>query len=153
MSDETYDKRALIEYRLERSREALRDAHLMFDQNGSPAGVINRAYYAMFYAALAMLMTIDKGSSKHQGVIALFDQNFIKPGIFPREMGKELHRVFALRQIGDYRDLLVISREQAHSALEAAGRFTKIIEETLMREHGVSLPMVETKALKKKLGK
>jgi uncharacterized protein (UPF0332 family) len=121
----------LIEYRLERSREALQDARLMFEQNGSPAGVINRAYYAMFYAALAILMTLDKGSSKHQGVIALFDQNFIKPGILPRELGKELHRIFELRQVGDYRDLLVISREQAQSALEAAGRFTQAIQEKL----------------------
>ncbi len=131
MSDDAYDKRALIEYRLERSREALMDARLMFEQNGSPAGVINRAYYAMFYAALAILMALDKGSSKHQGVIALFDQNFIKPGILPRELGKEFHRIFELRQVGDYRDLLVISREQAQSALEAASRFTQAIEEKL----------------------
>lgn len=93
MSKDAYDKNALIQYRMERSREALEDAHLMFEQNGSPAGVVNRAYYAMFYAALALLMTVDQGSSKHQGVIALFDQSFIKPGILPRELGKALHRV------------------------------------------------------------
>lgn len=95
----SYDKRALIHYRLERSREALNDAQLMLEQNGSPAGIINRAYYSMFYAALAILMTVDKGSSKHQEVIALFDQNFIKPGILPRELGKSLHKVFELLEV------------------------------------------------------
>lgn len=105
----------------------------MFEQNGSPAGVVNRAYYAMFYAALAILMTVDKGSSKHQGVIALFDQSFIKPGILPRELGKSLHRVFELRQVGDYRDLLVITKEQAEDVIKTASEFTKTIEEKLLQ--------------------
>ena len=69
MSKGPYDKKALIQYRLERARESLNDARLMLAQNGSPASVINRAYYAMFYTTLALLITIDKGSSKHQGVL------------------------------------------------------------------------------------
>jgi uncharacterized protein (UPF0332 family) len=84
MSMEPYDKRALIQYRLERAHESLNDARLMLGQNGSYASVINRAYYAMFYAALALLISIDRGSSKHQGVIALFDENFVKQIISPR---------------------------------------------------------------------
>ncbi len=48
MSKAAYDKQALIQYRLERAHESLNDARLMLEQNGSPAGVINRAYYAMF---------------------------------------------------------------------------------------------------------
>ena len=134
MRDAKYDKRGLIQYRMERSREALNDARLMFENNGSPAGVVNRAYYAMFYAALAILMTVDKGSYKHQGVIALFDQNFIKPNILPRELGKMLHRVFELRQVGDYRDLLVVSEEQAKDVLNIAIEFTKAIEEKLAQD-------------------
>jgi len=39
----------------------------------------------MFYAALAMLITIGRGSSKPKGVIALFDQNIIQPNILPKE--------------------------------------------------------------------
>jgi uncharacterized protein (UPF0332 family) len=131
LSKESFDKETLIQYRLERSREALDDARLMFEENGSPAGVVNRAYYAMFYSTLAILMTIGKGSSKHQGVIALFDQHFIKTGIFPKELAKTLHRIFELRQVGDYRDLLVISKEQAKEVLESATEFTKALEEKI----------------------
>ena len=131
MNKESFDKQALIQYRLERSHEALDDARLMFEENGSPAGVVNRAYYAMFYATLAILMTIDKGSSKHQGVIALFDQHFIKTNILPKELGKTLHRIFELRQVGDYRDLLIISKEQAKEVLHSAIEFTKALEEKI----------------------
>ena len=134
MSKEPYDKKALIQYRLDRAHEALNDARLMLEQNGSPAGVINRAYYAMFYAALALLITIDKGSSKHQGVIALFDENFIKQNILPKELGKILHRAFEMRQVGDYRDLLIVTKEQAMDVFDSAIKFMRAIEDKLL-EH------------------
>jgi uncharacterized protein (UPF0332 family) len=132
MSKEPYDRKALIQYRLDRAHEALNDARLMLEQNGSPAGVINRAYYAMFYTALALLITIDKGSSKHQGVIALFDEHFIKQNILPKELGKILHRAFEMRQVGDYRDLLVVTKEQAMDVFESAIKFMQAIEEKLL---------------------
>jgi uncharacterized protein (UPF0332 family) len=131
MTDEPYDKRALIQYRLDRAHESLNDARLMLAQKGSYAGVINRAYYAMFYAALALLITVDRGSSKHQGVIALFDENFIKQNILPKELGKLLHRAFEMRQAGDYRDLLVVTDEQAIDAVNSAEKFVNAIEEKL----------------------
>jgi uncharacterized protein (UPF0332 family) len=135
MSNETYDKKALIQYRLERARESLNDAQLMLEQNGSPAGVINRAYYAMFYTTLALLITIDRGSSKHQGVIALFDENFINQNILPKEMGKILHRAFEMRQVGDYRDLMIVTKEQALDVFDSAIQFMKTIEEKLLQDN------------------
>ena len=131
MSDAPYDKKALIQYRLERARESLEDARLILSQNRSYASVVNRAYYAMFYAALALLITVDRGSSKHQGVIALFDENFIKHNVLPKELGKLLHRAFEMRQAGDYRDMLVVTLEQAQDAVNAAIKFVSAIEEKI----------------------
>jgi len=131
MNAEPYDKKALIEYRLERAHEALDDARLILAKKGSHASVVNRAYYAMFYAALALLITIDRGSSKHQGVIALFDENFIKKNILPKELGKLFHRAFEMRQAGDYRDMLVVTEEQAADAVNSAIKFVNAIEEKL----------------------
>jgi uncharacterized protein (UPF0332 family) len=131
MSKKPYDKKALIQYRMERAHESLNDARLMLSQKGSNASIVNRSYYAMFYAALALLITIDRGSSKHQGVIALFDENFIKPNILPKELGKLFHRAFDMRQSGDYRDMLVVTEEQAIDAVNAAERFISAIEEKL----------------------
>ena len=59
MSVKPYDKKALIQYRMERATESLNDARLMLAQSGSYASAVNRAYYAMFYAALALLITGD----------------------------------------------------------------------------------------------
>ena len=131
MSEKPYDKNALIQYRMERAYESLNDARLMLAQKGSNASIVNRAYYAMFYAALALLITVDKGSSKHQGVIALFDENFIKTNALPKELGKLFHRAFDMRQSGDYRDMLVVTEQQAVDAVNAADRFISAIEEKL----------------------
>jgi uncharacterized protein (UPF0332 family) len=99
----TYSKE-LIQYRMERARETLNTAQLLRDQSADTASIINRAYYAMFYAALAILVTAGEETSKHSGVLALFDRHFVKTGVLPKEMGKFLHTAFDTRQTGDYED-------------------------------------------------
>ena len=76
-------KRTLIRYRLGMALATLKDAELLRDQGGSLWSIINRAYYAMFYATLALLTFIGQGASKHAGVIALFDRHFVRKGNFP----------------------------------------------------------------------
>lgn len=128
MSQEESNKQQLIVYRLERAKETLQDAHLLFDQGGSLGSVINRSYYAMFYGVLALLTTIGRGSSKHSGVISLFDQHFVKSGQFSISMSKALHKAFDLRQIGDYRELLEFDEKQAEEILNSADQFVEAVD-------------------------
>jgi len=60
----------LLRYRLEQAHETLREAELLLD-GAALRGTVNRAYYAMFYALLALLATRQLGTSKHSGVISL----------------------------------------------------------------------------------
>ena len=133
MSEDNNIKQQLITYRLERARETLQDAHLLIDQGGSPGSIINRAYYAMFYAVSALLTTLGKEPSKHSGVIALFDQYFVKSGEFPIEMSKALHKAFDLRQIGDYRELIEFDEEQAQEIIDLTDQFVEKVEEYFAR--------------------
>ncbi len=88
----------------------------------------------MFYATLAMLATIGQKTSKHQGVLALFDQHFIKPGILPKEMGRFLHKVFDLRQTGDYEEEAELTERDAQDALALAEKFLQSIEEKFYQD-------------------
>lgn len=124
-------KELLIKYRMERAEESLAEAELLYNEGKSYRGAVNRAYYAMFYSVLALLAKQGKGTSKHSGAMALFDLNFIKPGIFPKEMGKALHRIFDLRQMGDYRDLFQIDQKKAESALKTSREFVEKVKEYL----------------------
>ena len=74
---------ALVHYRLQQAVETLREASLLLDQSAW-RGAQNRAYYAMFYAVSALLATRQLGSSKHSGVLGLFDREFVKPGLLPK---------------------------------------------------------------------
>jgi len=131
MTKERPYSRELIQYRMERARETLSTAQLLRDQNADTASIVNRAYYAMFYAALAILATIGEETSKHSGVLALFDRHFIKTGVLPKEMGKFLHTAFDTRQTGDYEDKLEVSRAMAERMVEFAVQFVSSIEEKL----------------------
>lgn len=119
---------------MERARATLQDARNLISQNSSPASTVNRAYYSMFYATLAMLATIGQKTSKHQGVLALFDQHFIKPGILPKEMGRFLHKVFDLRQTGDYEEEAELTERDAQDALALAEKFLQSIEEKFYQD-------------------
>lgn len=46
---------AIVKYRIEQAEEALKDAEILFESGGSLRSVINRSYYAMFYAILALI--------------------------------------------------------------------------------------------------
>lgn len=133
MSPDVFDKPALIRLRLERARETLQDAHILYEQGSTPASVVNRAYYAMFYAALALLVTVDRSSAKHSGVIALFDREFVRKNIVSKELGKMLHHAFESRQEGDYRDNSKIDSKIATEILESADQFVRVIEEKLLQ--------------------
>ncbi len=127
-------KKDLIQYRLESAREMLRDARVLKENGGSPVSIVNRAYYSVFYAALALLVTVDTEPSKHAGVLAKFDELFVREGIFPKEMSRILHHAFDMRQAGDYQKSRVITREQAVEVLSSAEKFVKAIERKLTRE-------------------
>jgi uncharacterized protein len=98
----TGNLRDLSDYRLSQARDTLCEADVLLREGMSLRSVMNRLYYAMFYTVLALLQTKQLGTSKHSGAISLFDREFVKPGIFPRELSKALHRAFELRQKGDY---------------------------------------------------
>jgi uncharacterized protein (UPF0332 family) len=96
------EKSSLIRYRLEQARDSLQEADVLMEAGMSLRSVMNRLYYAMFYAVLALLQDMQAGTSKHSGAISLFDREFIKTRIFDKELSKALHRAFELRQKGDY---------------------------------------------------
>jgi uncharacterized protein (UPF0332 family) len=88
---------------------------------------ISRSYYSMFYAAEAALLTKGLSFSSHKGVISGFGEHFVKAGIFPKEMARELNRAFEKRQMGDYEYTAIISQEDAEEVLQKAKDFVGAI--------------------------
>ena len=118
----------LVRYRLAEARETLSDAETLLEKN-STRSAMNRIYYAMFYAAIALLATRSLASSKHSGAIALFRREFVKPGLFPADLAKCLGQAFDLRNRGDYREFVVLEKANLQVLLEEAKAFVAKAEE------------------------
>ncbi|MEW5803187.1 MAG: HEPN domain-containing protein [bacterium] len=109
---------------IERAKKYLKSSKMLIEEEDYESSV-SRAYYAMFYSVESLLLTKNLSFSSHRGVISAFGEHFIKAGIFPREMGRELNRAFEKRQIGDYQFNFVISEEEANEILEKSRDFVE----------------------------
>ena len=103
-------------------------------EQGFYADCINRFYYSMFYAVLALLITRQLGTSKHKGAISLFDREFVRPGDFSKQMSIWLHSAFEQRLEADYADLAEVSPERAAEAAEQAIAFIQTIKSYLQSQ-------------------
>jgi uncharacterized protein (UPF0332 family) len=128
----TKESLALIAYRLERSRESIRAAEIMFE-NSMLTFSMNRVYYSMFYAVQALLVSRKVSFSKHGQVKAYFNREMIKTGIFPTEMGRLYNKAFEYRQKFDYVDYSSPNREMVSEYLEKARGFVSNIQEYLQQ--------------------
>lgn len=129
MSDNT--QRELIVFRLNQADESIKEAQTLF-QASLYRGAVNRAYYAMFYAALALTVLKQQVVSKHSGVIAFFDKEFIRTGIFAKDLSRYLHFAFDRRQNSDYGDLFLADSKDASQAIQEANEFVQIIKNYLL---------------------
>lgn len=120
----------LIKYRIEQAHETIKEAEILFGENAL-RGTVNRAYYAMFYALLALLASERMGTSKHSGAIGLFDREFVKSGKFPKELSKSLHLAFDRRQVGDYGEMRIVEHGIAQESIDSAKRFVFEVESYL----------------------
>ncbi|PIP39171.1 MAG: DNA-binding protein [Desulfobacterales bacterium CG23_combo_of_CG06-09_8_20_14_all_51_8] len=125
------DQQVLVQYRIQQAKAALEEANILLSYGKTTFGAINRAYYAMFYAVLAILQCIDKVPRKHSGAIALFDAEFVKKGIFPKELSRFLHNAFESRQTSDYLAITPISPEEAQEIMHHARIFITAVEKYL----------------------
>ena len=113
-----------IELYMERARAALVQGkdNLVLDYYDI---VIARAYYAMFYAATALLISKSISRGKHSGVHSAFGQYFVKPGLIEAEYSRILVNAFNLRLDSDYEVRPSLSKGLAEDVLRDAERFVE----------------------------
>lgn len=100
-----------IESLIARANRYLKSARRLLEDNDYESSV-SRTYYAMFFAAQALLLSLGLSYSSHNGVISAYGERFVKTGVFPRDLGRDLNLAYQKRQLGDYESRFVISREE-----------------------------------------
>jgi hypothetical protein len=119
LPEDTSLQKEYARYRIERAKEDLDAAHLLFDA-GNYRIANNRSYYAIFHALRAVLVFDNFDSSKHSGVIAEFRRKYIKEGIFPVEVSKMIGAAFTIRSASDYDDMFVASKSETEEQIKNA---------------------------------
>lgn len=108
----------------ERAVSAARD-HL---KKGDADFASSKAYYAVFHAMQAVLLTKKLSFSKHSGVISAFNQHFVKTGVFPKDFSSMIEQLSKDRQTGDYGYEFGINKEEAEEDIEFAEGILKSIK-------------------------
>lgn len=118
---------------LEKARQSLAAAsHLLSGAYHDFAA--SRAYYAMFYAAQALLEGKEMSFSKHSAVIAAFGKYFASTGTVPSELHRWLIQAQELRHSADYGNIGGVSREDAQLAINRAEAFLETAERLIGKD-------------------
>ena len=117
----------LAGYRMERAREMLSAAEGNLGI-GQYKTSLNRSYYAIFHAMRAANILKGFDSSKHSGVIAFFNKEYLKEGIMDRQLSAVIKGSSFLREKSDYDDFFIASRKEAEVQLKNARGFLNTVE-------------------------
>lgn len=117
----------LMQYRLEMAEERLKSSKILLDA-GSYKDSISRSYYAMFTAVRALLAIDGQDFSKHAGVIAYFQKEYIKSGKIEKKYSKYISQAFQIRNNTDYSDFFIVSVQDAQEQYEKAKEFFEMIK-------------------------
>jgi len=90
--------------------------------------VISRAYYAMFYAAHALLASKDITRSKHSGVQSAFGEYFVKTNLIEKEYARTFGNAFSNRLLSDYDAIFTTEKSMAEAILHDAEQFVARVE-------------------------
>ncbi|MEM6256603.1 MAG: HEPN domain-containing protein [Cyanobacteria bacterium P01_D01_bin.156] len=111
-----------IQVNLDRADSSLQAARLLIDTNFLDDAA-SRAYYAVFHAASALLLSENLSFNSHSGVLRAISLNFVKTGRLDKSYGKNLKWLAELRQIGDYGESRRVTSDEAQRAISVADSF------------------------------
>ncbi len=118
---------ALVNYRIGRAHETLREVDLLVSGEFYNAAV-SRLYYACYYIVVALLVANRLETQTHAGVKTVFSLNFVKPRLIDPDLSKVFYRLFDLRHNNDYEDYCFCERETIEKIRPIAEKFIDTIE-------------------------
>ncbi|MBK6995792.1 MAG: HEPN domain-containing protein [Lewinellaceae bacterium] len=101
----SFSKEEVAHYRLQRAKEAFAEAEIMRD-NQRWQMVVNRLYYASFYAVSAYFVQQGLKAFTHSGLKSAFNKELVQAGKVSLAEGRLFNQLFSYRQDADYKDFV-----------------------------------------------
>ena len=137
-------------YQLEKSKDTLKDAELLYENNRLTSAV-NRIYYAMFYSVSALMGLYGFSTSKHTGMLSNFNKEIANKGLIDPELKDLYYNMFDKRQKGDY-DIYNFDKAEVSLWYLRAKDFIYRIEELTLKMIKESEPANKTTGIIKNNG-
>jgi uncharacterized protein (UPF0332 family) len=104
------NKRENIREEIDRAKEAVRAAQLLFE-NGFVRDAISKLYYSLLYSVRALLLVKGLEPKSHEGALRLFGLHFIKAGNFEAKDSHIFSKLMKYREEADYNPSYTFSQE------------------------------------------
>ncbi|MHB8419823.1 MAG: HEPN domain-containing protein [Myxococcales bacterium] len=117
---------------VEKARRSIHAAEVLLAQ-GEPEIAAGRAYYAMFYAAEALLQDRGLHFKRHSGVHTAFGEHFIKTDKLDAKLHRWLIDAFDQRIGGDYDAEASFSNEDVEGTIQRAREFLQAVRDLFER--------------------
>lgn len=126
-------KMDVVKHRLNVAKEDLQTAQLTFEA-GQYRGANNRAYYSIFHTICAILAKegVAFNFKRHKDTLSYFNKNYVKPGIFPHDLGRKIVKAEEIRHASDYDTFYIASKAVTAEQIETAEKILKLAEEYLL---------------------
>ena len=127
MDSETIE--GFSKYRLNKAKETLETAKMIFNDGKDFTSANNRAYYAIFYAIRAVLAIEEIDFKRHRDVLAYFNKEYVNEGKFPKMIGRKISQAQRVREDSDYDDDYEPSFEKTEQQINTAQELIDLVEE------------------------
>ena len=125
------DWTAFVRYRIEKADETYLAAKILYDA-AQWNSVVNRLYYACFYAATAILLHRHITAKSHAGVIGQFSEHVVRTGEISIDDFRVYSKLLNWRTKGDYSDLYDFSREDVDSVMKPTLNFINEVKKLIV---------------------
>ncbi len=109
------ERNSLVALRLEQAEETYETAQLLIENQKYPSP-LNRIYYGMFYAVMALGIKYEFETSKHAQLLGWFNKKFVNKGLIDIKYGRMIRNAFEKRIKADY-DTTPLPSEEAIESL------------------------------------
>lgn len=114
-----------------KAQKYLRSAALLFEMEDYDS-CVSRAYFAMFFAVQAALITEDGSLPSRLSIRGAFIQRFVDSGRLPERAAEALHQASDLQEMADYAREFAVGEEAAERTLQEAEAFVNSLARMVM---------------------
>ena len=121
----------LAGYRMDIAREDLQVAGENMAA-GHLRAANNRAYYSIYHSITAVLALEGTAFKRHKDTLAYFNKTYIRNGIFPKTLGRQISTAEMVRHASDYNEFYIVSKEETQKQISCAQELLELAEQYIL---------------------